>query len=477
MSHKSSLAGAIGVAAVALTAVLLHPLIQAAAFWDVAADSTHADAIAFVNERGIMTGNPDGTFRPESTLNRAEMAKLISPQATKAGCSVTLFPDVRPDAWYFKHVCAAKEHNIISGYPDGTFKPANTITLAEAAKMIVLRYGDAETANAVRASIPQNSQWYAAFIAHLNVKGAIPPTITSLEQHVTRGEVAEMLFHLLGNPSPFPHWPSSISSSASALVTDENIAYGNDPAQKLDVTYDPHKNNAPVMVLVHGGGWIQGSKEEASRAAPTFTDVGFVFINPNYRLATKERSTFPEAVQDVACVIAWAKANASRYGGDPSRIVVGGHSAGAHLTALIAYNPDAAWLQGCETSGQSLAVSGFIGSGGPYDFNLIPESMRGPNQPLRQFLGSFYGPGTWDGANVINFVSVGDPPALILIGTKDPGFPQNEAFAKALESKNVYTDLRVFQDGTHDQVAAGIATDPEIKAMVEKFLIDIGILW
>ena len=95
----------------------------------------------------------------------------------------------------------------------------------------------------------------------------------------------------------------------------------------------PPRNKLPVMFWIHGGGWQKGDKSDVALKPKVLTERGFVFVSTNYRLLPEV--TMEELTSDVARSLGWVHKNISRYGGDPERIYVGGHSAGAQLAALI----------------------------------------------------------------------------------------------------------------------------------------------
>jgi arylformamidase len=117
-----------------------------------------------------------------------------------------------------------------------------------------------------------------------------------------------------------------------------DIAYGSDKLQKLDLfaPASPKTNRMPVVFFVHGGGWRMGDKLQHGKRSAAYTRHGVIFVSVNYRLAPTVHH--PDQIQDIAKAFAWLKANATRYGGDPGRIYVMGHSAGAHLVDLLATN-------------------------------------------------------------------------------------------------------------------------------------------
>jgi arylformamidase len=126
-----------------------------------------------------------------------------------------------------------------------------------------------------------------------------------------------------------------LCSVAEAQNLTSNIPYA-DPAherQVLDVYAPDGAENLPVVFWIHGGGWQTGDKTDVQVKPRVFSERGFVFVSTNYRLLP--RVEMDEIIQDVARALGWAYKNIGRYGGDPSRIFVMGHSAGAQLAALL----------------------------------------------------------------------------------------------------------------------------------------------
>jgi len=126
-------------------------------------------------------------------------------------------------------------------------------------------------------------------------------------------------------------------SAASGQKITVDIPYLPDGHERhtLDV-YVPDNSsdeNLPVMFWIHGGGWQQGNKDDIGLKAKALTDRGFVFVSTNYRLLPEVKMDV--LIRDVASSLGWVHKNINQHGGDPQRIFVGGHSAGAQLAALI----------------------------------------------------------------------------------------------------------------------------------------------
>jgi len=190
------------IAGMAFVLIVLHS-VTFAVFSDVPSDNANYDAINYVQDQGIVSGYPDGTYKPENQINRAEFTKIIIGaqfsegeindclyKNTKLDDETVFFKDVPITAWFAKYVCIAKIYNVVSGYPDGTFGPANNINFAEAAKIIV---------KAFNYQVGTDSIWYKPYVEKLGEKKAIPTTIESFGYNITRGEMAEMIWRLKAN--------------------------------------------------------------------------------------------------------------------------------------------------------------------------------------------------------------------------------------------------------------------------------------
>lgn len=192
-------------------APLLLPLYETeddTGFFDVPKTYSYAHAIAYVKDEGIVSGYPDGTFRPERFINRAEFTKIIvearfsHEEIEQCDTSEVGLSDVSPHAWYAKYVCLAKEKGIISGYPDGTFKPVAPINFAEAAKVLVTAFGfdvPRETGgyyNEYGTWMEGDYPWYWPYLDVLERKNTIPTTFWWVDEYVSRAQMAEMIERL-----------------------------------------------------------------------------------------------------------------------------------------------------------------------------------------------------------------------------------------------------------------------------------------
>ncbi|EKD93457.1 MAG: hypothetical protein ACD_28C00145G0002 [uncultured bacterium] len=218
----------------------------------------YTHAIDFAEKQGTISGYPDGFFRPQFLINRAELVKIMVNSTLEAQDIFTdqLFPDVPASEWFAPYVSTAARHQIVSGYPDGTFQPGNRITFVEAAKIIAL---------SLDVPIEENSDaeapWYEGYVEALESRGAIPPTIHYLDHEVTRGDITEILYRLeekLANePSVSyetltknaavirPAFEYSIDGSTTIIAMDAervhmNVLNGNDSIRPVECDYPHH---------------------------------------------------------------------------------------------------------------------------------------------------------------------------------------------------------------------------------------------
>ncbi|RMU49495.1 Esterase/lipase/thioesterase protein [Pseudomonas savastanoi pv. glycinea] len=183
------------------------------------------------------------------------------------------------------------------------------------------------------------------------------------------------------------------------------VAYGQDPRNTLDV-YTPQTKpaNAPVVVFFYGGSWNTGSKANYAFVGEALAARGMVVVIADYRLYPQVR--YPSFLEDSAKALAWAHKHAKTYGGDPDRLYVMGHSAGAYNAAMLALAPRWLTREGLSPS----ILSGWIGLAGPYDFLPIENADVKP---------VFFFPDSPPDSQPINHVSSSAPPALLMASNTD----------------------------------------------------------
>ena len=240
--------------------------------------------------------------------------------------------------------------------------------------------------------------------------------------------------------------PAGLLNSVSRLTGDGGVrtavrgaAYGSDPRQKLDV-YIPSGMAAgaslPVVIFFYGGGWVDGSRGDYAFAGRAFAAQGFVAVVADYRLVPQVR--FPAFVQDGALAVKWVRDNIAAIGGDPARIALSGHSAGAYIAAMLAL--DTRFL--ADIGVDPKIVRGAALLSGPYDFYPFTE-QRG-----RDALGQWPRPAE---TQPISFARADAPPMLLMHGTADTVVrPHNsEKLAGRLATLGAPVDLKLYPGKSH----------------------------
>jgi acetyl esterase/lipase len=223
-----------------------------------------------------------------------------------------------------------------------------------------------------------------------------------------------------------------------------DIAYGASPRQKLDVYRPQGSGLHPVIVFFYGGGWESGDRGPYRFVAESLTRHGYVVVIPDYRVYPEVR--FPVFIEDAAQAMRWARDNAAQFGGDPSRLFLMGHSAGAHIAAMVAL--DARYLANAGI--ERRALKGFIGLAGPYDFlPLTTEKLKtilaAPDMAQTQ---------------PITFADEGAPPMLLLHGLDDTTvLPRNSVnLAARLRENGSAVDTRYYPDMAHVGILLGLSS-------------------
>ena len=184
-----------------------------------------------------------------------------------------------------------------------------------------------------------------------------------------------------------------------------DVAYGETDRQRLDI-YQPAQigSPAPVVVFFYGGNWAQGERRDYLFVGEALASRGFVTVIADYRLYPQVR--YPDFLDDSAKAVRWAFSHVAEYGGDPARIFLMGHSAGAYNAAMLAMNPAYLQAAGVEPS----RIKGWIGLAGPYDFLPL-------NDDISKAVFGF--PHTARSTQPIDYASAASPPALLITGDDD----------------------------------------------------------
>jgi acetyl esterase/lipase len=231
-----------------------------------------------------------------------------------------------------------------------------------------------------------------------------------------------------------------------ARITEtRDIHYASGDRHELDIYAPSGKNAAPVVVFIYGGGWTDGNKGEYRFVAAALAARGFLTVVPDYRLFPQVR--FPAFLQDNAAAIAWTKANIARFGGDPRRLFLMGHSAGAYNVVMLTL--DKQWL-GAVGLDPNRDVVGTVGLAGPYDFLPLHdpelEDIFAPVGDLRL-------------SQPITFTRGDAPPLFLATGTADTTvLPRNtERLVAAIRRDGGIVEERLYPRVNHTKIIGAMA--------------------
>jgi acetyl esterase/lipase len=223
-----------------------------------------------------------------------------------------------------------------------------------------------------------------------------------------------------------------------------SIRYAQHSRGTLDICRPVRARRAPVIVFFYGGGWRSGSKGLYRYVAKALARRGYVAVVPDYRTYPEVR--YPDFLVDAADAIRWVKDNAEAFGGNPDDLFLMGHSAGAHIAAMLAI--DGTWLAkvGLEPERD---IAGLLGLAGPYDFMPLRDDT------LKIIFGGADRPET----QPIYHVTPGAPPTLLLTGGRDgtvePG--NSTRFAARLRASGNDAAVRTYPRVGHFIIVAALA--------------------
>jgi acetyl esterase/lipase len=235
------------------------------------------------------------------------------------------------------------------------------------------------------------------------------------------------------------------------VIVKQNINYSETqpPSQgsrsKLDIYYpEPSSGLNPVLVFIHGGTWMNGSKEIYAPLGHNFAEKGVVTVIANYRLG--DHVKYSDMVADVSEAVDWVKDNIGHYAGDGKKITLSGHSAGAHLASLVAFNReidgDGKFTYPCKNlillDAFGLNLSTFIREHGTFYLQQIEKIFtKEPKQ--------------WEKATPANYLASDVPPILMYIGSGT--YPiiksDNEMFLSRAKAKGTEISYKVLPGKSH----------------------------
>ncbi|MEJ2209276.1 MAG: alpha/beta hydrolase [Anaerolineae bacterium] len=235
-----------------------------------------------------------------------------------------------------------------------------------------------------------------------------------------------------------------------------DVAFQPDMQPRLDVYSPPAGVGYPVLFFVHGGSWKDFHKELFAPVAMKLVPEGMVVVIPDYTLYPN--AGYEQMADEVAAALSWTLENIDTYGGDPARVVVAGHSAGAHLAGLAVMDPRFLAAYGHS----SAEIRGLIGMSGVYDvqaeYDYWVEQGAYP-EVIVEVMG---GEERFAPASPIEYVRPDLPPVLLIHGDRDETVPVSiaTAFHAALLSVGADSELEVYDGRGHaDYLFAALAQD------------------
>jgi acetyl esterase/lipase len=261
-----------------------------------------------------------------------------------------------------------------------------------------------------------------------------------------------------GGPPVTARVPPGVSLQA-------NVSYGDDVRQTLDVYAPDGAEGAPVILMVHGGAWRIGDKQSrgvVENKLAHWAPRGYVFVTTNYRMLPEAGPL--EQARDVARAAAFVQQHAADWGADPAKLVLMGHSAGAHLVALVAASPALAaeaglkpWLATISLDSGTLDVAATMSA---RHFKLFDDAFGAD-------------PKFWQRVSPHAQLEAGAPPFLLVCSTRRADVcPQGDSFATKAKELRVRAEALQL-DMSHAEINALLGTDPAYTRAVDTFLASV----
>lgn len=238
-----------------------------------------------------------------------------------------------------------------------------------------------------------------------------------------------------------------LGDSEGATLQVAGQPYGSGERNKLNIwvpTGTKNTDKLPVLVWLYGGGWYSGQRDDYGFAGRAFARQGFIVVIPDYRIVPDGH--WPDFLNDSAAAVAWTDAHIANYGGDPDRIALSGHSAGAYNAVMLALDPQWMNAAGSDTS----AIRGVAALAGPYDFYPFEKGGRadvamGDIRPVEQ-------------TQPISFVRADAPPLWLGHGTADTvvRVRNSQRLAAAMHKVGGSATLREYNGLSHNDLVMAL---------------------
>ena len=238
-----------------------------------------------------------------------------------------------------------------------------------------------------------------------------------------------------------------LGSGDGATLQVQAQPYGADERNKLNIwvpTGTKKSDKLPIIVFLYGGGWYSGARDDYGFAGRAFARQGFIVVIPDYRIVPDGH--WPDFLQDSAAAVAWTDAHIANYGGDPDRIALSGHSAGAYNAVMLALDPQ--WMKGAGSDPS--VIRGVAALAGPYDFAPFEKGGRadvamGDIRPVER-------------TQPIQFVRADAPPLWLGHGTADTvvRVRNSRNLAAAMHKVGGTATLRTYDGLSHNDLVMAL---------------------
>lgn len=258
--------------------------------------------------------------------------------------------------------------------------------------------------------------------------------------------------------------PAAPPATAGTGRTLKDVAYGSHKLQRMDVFLPATARNAPVIMMVHGGGWRRGDKAmplgNPTKVEHYVKRKGYIFITINYRLVPEV--TPLEEADDVAAALAFVQRQAPSWGGNPDQVMLMGHSAGAHLVALLAADPARAAQAGARRWSGSIAIDS-----GAMD---VPAIMNRQHPSLYD---KAFGddPALWSAASPYHQFKSTALPLLVICSSQRKDDPCAQARALADQARSLGRQVEILpQPLNHGAINRELGSPGAYTAAVDRFI-------
>lgn len=317
----------------------------------------YREAVQYLKDKDVLGGYPDGNFKPLETINRAELLKIVfKGRSDVVPVSRRCFSDVNPNEWFAPYVCAAKNRGIVDGYRNGTFQPAEPVNFAEAVKIVLNAYGHDVTPSA-------GEDWYKPYAAELERLEIMPQHSYVPWAPLTRERAADLLWRVLrfeddriiSRLSPGCLKAPPVMPAASVEVN----GIRRDFITTVPSSYRNH-DPSPLIIAFHGRTNSNEQVRSYMRLDRTATESIIAYPaaikNDNGTYSWADPGNKAYEVRDIAFFDAMVEKLASDYCIDMDRISVVGHSLGAWMANTIACVRGGAVMASATIGGDSVVT-------------------------------------------------------------------------------------------------------------------------